>query len=86
MQSSNTQPPEILRREVYVKAEAVRKLIITKQSGADTVPYLVYWVDYSAKRKDPLKVSVEGAYNEERAEKLAARMLEEGVTKGFLKQ
>lgn len=86
IQSDTHSAPQVIRREVYVKAEAVRKLIITKQSGTDVVPYLIYWVDYSAKRKDPLKVSTEAASTEQRADKLAEILLAEGVTKGFVKQ
>jgi hypothetical protein len=78
-----THPPELIRREVYVKAEAVRKLVIVKTGAAGSVPYLIYWTDYSAKRKDPLKVTTQCAYTEERAQALAARLVAENVTKGF---
>lgn len=84
--NQNSTPPAIIRREVYVKGDAVRKLVVTSQSGPDTIPFLVYWTDYSAKRKDPLKVSVEAALTPERAETLAAAALKDGVTKGFVKQ
>jgi hypothetical protein len=76
-------PPELIRREVYIKAEAVRKLVIVKTGAAGSVPYLVYWTDYSAKRKDPLKVTTQCAYTEERAQTLAAKLIAENVTKGF---
>ena len=76
-------PPELVRREVYVKAEAVRKLVIVKTGTAGSVPYLIYWTDYSAKRKDQLKVITQCAYTEERAQALAANLIEENVTKGF---
>jgi hypothetical protein len=86
IQNQNTTPPVIIRREVFVKGDAVRKLIVTQQSGAATVPYLVYWVDYSAKRKDPLKVTTEAALTPARAEALAEAAIAAGVTKGFVKQ
>jgi hypothetical protein len=70
-------PPELVRREVYVKAEAVRKLVIVKTGTAGSVPYLIYWTDYSAKRKDPLKVVTQCAYTQERAQALAANLIEE---------
>lgn len=75
---------EVLRREVYVKAEAVRKLIVFKTGNEESVPYIVYWTDYSSKRKDPLKVSTQCAYNESRAMALADQLIAENVTKGFV--
>jgi hypothetical protein len=77
--------PQILRREVYAKAEAVRKLVIVRQSAENCVPYLVYWTDFSAKRKDPLKVSTAFALTENRANALAERLIAENVTKGFVR-
>jgi hypothetical protein len=76
-------PPEVIRRAVYVKAEAVRKLVVVKTGTSDRVPYLVYWTDYSAKRKDPLKVTTQCAYTEARAQALAAKLIADNVTKGF---
>jgi len=49
------------------------------------VPYLVYWTDYSAKRKDPLKVSSAFAFTETRAHALAEQLIAENVTKGFVR-
>ena len=77
--------PELLRREVYMKAEAVRKLVIVRQTLEMAVPYLVYWTDYSAKRKDPLKVSSAFAFTETRAQALAEQLIAENVTKGFVR-
>lgn len=77
--------PQVLRREVYTKAEAVRKLVIVRQSAENCVPYLVYWTDFSAKRKDPLKVSSAFAFTESRANALAEQLLAENVTKGFVR-
>jgi len=76
--------PEIIRREVYVKGDAVRKLVVVKTGGEPAVPYVIYWTDYSAKRKDPLKVTTQCAFTEPRAQKLADRLIAENVTKGFL--
>ncbi|HSU54543.1 MAG TPA: hypothetical protein VLT36_10825 [Candidatus Dormibacteraeota bacterium] len=77
--------PEILRREVYTKAEAVRKLVIVRQSAENCVPFLVYWTDFSARRKDPLKVSSAFAFTEARANALAEQLLTENITKGFVR-
>jgi ATP dependent DNA ligase C terminal region len=86
LQNQTHTPPVIIRREVYVKADAVRKLIVTHQTGTDTLPWLIYWTDYSAKRKDPLKVTTEAALTPDRAEALAEAALAAGITKGFVKQ
>jgi hypothetical protein len=76
--------PQVIRRDVYVKGDAVRKLVVVKTGGEPAVPYVIYWTDYSAKRKDPLKVTTQCAFTEERAQKLAERLIAENVTKGFL--
>jgi len=77
--------PQVLRQEVYTKAEAVRKLVIVRQSVENAVPFLVYWTDFSAKRKDPLKVSYAFAFTETRANALAEKLIAENVTKGFVR-
>jgi len=84
MQVQSSSDSATIRREVYVKADAVRKLVVIKTGAENAVPYMVYWTDYSAKRKDPLKVSVECANTESRAMALAQRLIDENVTKGFL--
>jgi hypothetical protein len=71
-----------IRREVYAKGEAVRKLLLLQQPNGSRLPYLVYWTDYSAKRKEPLKVDLVGAHSLERAEGLAERLLKKNITKG----
>jgi len=75
--------PEVLRREVYTKAEAVRKLVVVRQSAENCVPYLVYWTDFSPKRKEPLKVSSAFGFTEARAQALAEKLIAENITKGF---
>jgi hypothetical protein len=74
---------KILRREVFTKGEALRKLLVIEQPNGARLPYLVYWTDYSAKRKDPLKIDLAGAFTPSRAEALANRLVAENVTKGF---
>jgi hypothetical protein len=74
---------KILRREVYQKGEMLRKLVVVQKGGDLPFPYLVYWTDYSARRAEPLKVTLDVAATAERAEALAEVLLKEGVTKGF---
>lgn len=89
-------PPEpksgtqILRREVYRKESKgevmVRKLVMMENQGdPEAFPFVIWWTDFSAKRKDPLKVDVAFATTRSRADVLAARFLEEGIAKGWVK-
>jgi hypothetical protein len=79
------EPAKILRREVYLKGETLRKLVVVHQAAAGEFPYLIYWTDFSAKRAEPLKVSVEIAANPERAHLLAERMLVDNLAKGWVR-
>ena len=76
---------KILRREVYLKGEMLRKLVVVHKPSAGEFPYLLYWTDFSAKRAEPLKVSIEIAADAARAEQLAERMLAENLAKGWVK-
>ena len=76
---------KILRREVYLKGEMLRKLVVVHKPSAGEFPYLLYWTDYSAKRAEPLKVSIEIAADATRAEQLAERMLAENLAKGWVR-
>lgn len=76
---------KILRREVYLKGEMLRKLVVVHKPQAGEFPYLLYWTDFSAKRAEPLKVSIEIAADAARAEQLAERMLAENLAKGWVK-
>ncbi|MDC0547928.1 hypothetical protein OAO16_03110, partial [Opitutales bacterium] len=55
------------------------------ERGADdeTIPYIVYFTDYSAGRKDPLKVTTQYAQTKERKEVLVERLLEKNIKKGW---
>jgi hypothetical protein len=75
--------PKILRREVYVKGEMLRKLVVAQRGGSEGFPYVVFWTDYSGKRAEALKLSTQVAANAERAHALAEKLLAEGITKGF---
>lgn len=74
---------KVIRREVYLKGEMLRKLVVVHQPNAGEFPYLLYWTDYSAKRAEPLKVSLEIAANLERAQQLAEKLLAENLAKGW---
>jgi hypothetical protein len=75
---------KIIRREVYTKgAEMVRKLVVVENSGEDSIPYSIYWTDFSSKRKEPLKVSVSYALSEPRAQLLAEQLITENIVKGW---
>ena len=79
--------PEMVERQVYRKGkDAVRKFILAKRGGEDTLPYIIIYTDFSAGRKEPLKVSTEYAYTEERARKLFDAAMKENVKKGWEKQ
>jgi hypothetical protein len=78
--------PEMLERQVYRKGkDAVRKFILAKRGGEGTLPYIIIYTDFSAGRKEPLKVSTEYALNEKRARELFDAALRENVKKGWEK-
>ena len=81
--SSSTQETRIVRREVYAKGEMLRKLVVVHKAGDLSFPYLIYWTDYSAKRAEPLKVTLDVAANEARAQAIADQLLAENLTKGY---
>ena len=76
--------PKIIERSVYRKADAVRKLVVTERVADDaTIPFVVYITDYSAGRKDPLKVTTQYAQTKERKEVLVERLLAKNIKKGW---
>jgi hypothetical protein len=75
---------EVLEREVYRKGkDGVRKFVLAKRGGEDVLPYIVCFTDYSAGRKEPLKVTTEYAYTEKRARALLETSKTENVKKGW---
>jgi hypothetical protein len=79
---------KVLRREVYTKESKgetmVRKLVVVQTEGEpEAFPYVIYWTDFSAKRKEPLKTSVAYAITTARADALAQQFLDEGIVKGW---
>ena len=79
--------PEMVEQQVYRKGkDAVRKFILAKRGGEDTLPYIIIYSDFSAGRKEPLKVSTEYALIEKRARELFDAAVKENVKKGWEKQ
>jgi ATP-dependent DNA ligase len=77
---------EILERHVYRKgADSVRKFLLAKRGGEDALPYIVTYTDFSAGRKEPLKVSTDYAYTEERAKGLLKTLHTANIKKGWEK-
>lgn len=81
---SGGKKPVVILRRVFRKADAVRKLVVTER-GADeeSIPYVVYFSDFSAGRRDPLKVSTQYAMTHERKEALVEILLEKNIKKGW---
>jgi hypothetical protein len=76
---------DIIRREVYQKGEMVRKLVMVQTATEETIPYVIYWTDFSPKRKDPLDVSVSYAYTLDRAHQIAENLIKENIVRGWKK-
>lgn len=75
---------EVVERQVYRKGkDAVRKFLLAKRGGEDAMPYVFCFTDYSAGRKEPLKVSTEYAYTEKRGRALFEACKTENVKKGW---
>jgi hypothetical protein len=76
--------PKVIRRSVYRKGGAVRKLVITERAADDeTIPYVLYFTDFSPARKDPLKVTTQYALSKKRRDALADALIEKNVKKGW---
>jgi ATP-dependent DNA ligase len=90
------QPPadretKVVRREVWTKESKgetmVRKLVVFRNEGdSEAFPWVLCWTDFSAKRKEPLKIDTSYANTEARAKLLAEQMIAEGITKGWVKK
>ncbi len=81
----------VLRREVWTKESKgetmVRKLLVAEVTGdPDGFPFVVTWTDFSAKRKEPLKVDTAWANTAGRAETLADVFVADGIAKGWEKR
>ena len=83
---ATSKKPEVLERQVYQKGkDAVRKFVLAKRSGEEALPFVFCFTDFSASRKDPLKVTTEYAYTEKRGRALLEACLAENVKKGWEK-
>lgn len=77
---------EVVERQVYRKGkDSIRKFVLAKRGGEDALPYIFCFTDFSASRKDPLKVTTEYAYTEKRGRALLDASLAENVKKGWEK-
>lgn len=89
--SEGQRSSQIFRREIWTKEQKgevmVRKLVMTKIEGdPEAFPYVVFWTDFSAKRKEPLKVDTAYAFTETRAQALAEQFITEGIVRGWVKR
>ena len=84
---------KIVRREVWSKLtkgkKGVQKLIVlktNKEKKEKSFPaFAVHWTDYSLSRKDPLKKEVWLSPDKNNAMKIAEKMIEEKIKKGWEK-
>jgi hypothetical protein len=84
LQGTPPSETKVIRREVYVKGEEmVRKLVVVQKGGEQFIPYIVYWTDFSSKRKEPLKVTASYALTETRAQSLADQLIADNIVKGW---
>jgi len=84
-EKSHSGEAQIIRREVYQKGDMVRKLVMVQTHNPEAIPYLIYWTDFSPKRKSPLDVSVSYAYALERAHQIAESLLQTNIVRGWKK-
>jgi hypothetical protein len=76
--------PEVIERKVYRKGkDAVRKFVLVRRGGEEVVPFVLVFTDFSAGRKDSLKVTTEYAFVEERAQALLKARITENIKKGW---
>lgn len=90
VEPANLTDASVLRREVYAKVTkgktAVRKVVVLatgKEDDPEYPPFVVYFTDFSAGRKDPLKVDLRPSEDRARADAIADAWLEENVKKGW---
>ncbi len=84
MRAEGPKAPKVIRRSVYKKGDAVRKLVISERAADDeTIPYVLYFSDFSPARKDPLKVTTQYALSKTRRDALADALIEKNIKKGW---
>jgi len=57
--------------------------VTERGANEETIPYVLYFTDYSAGRKDLLRITTQYAYSKDRKEVLVRRMLEKNIKKGW---
>ncbi len=84
---------EIIFREAYVKESktgtAVRKFVGLKTNrtlAQNYPPYILYYTDFSAGRKEPLQTDINVAASEEKLRELLEKGKEENIKKGWEKK
>ena len=84
------QKSDIIFREVFIKesktGSAVRKFVGLKTNKSfeqSFPPYVLYYTDFSAGRKDPLQTEIKIASSEEKLRELLDKGIEENVKKGW---
>ena len=87
-QNENNISSDILFRKVYTKSgkggTAVRKFVGVKTNRTQDFPeYYLFFTDFSAGRKDPLKTEINLASNEELLKTLLTAAIEENIKKGW---
>lgn len=76
--------PEVLERKVYRKGkDAVRKFVLARRDGEEVVPFVLVFTDFSAERKDSLKVTTDYAFTEDRARALLSAKISANIKKGW---
>ena len=76
--------PKVSMRKVYRKGDAVRKFTVAERSADDeTIPFVIYFTDFSPTRKDPLKVTTQYALSKRRRDLLVDALIEKNVKKGW---
>jgi hypothetical protein len=89
--SAKTEAAVCIDRQVYVKSgkggKALRKFTIWKTPEGDTTrsPFLIYFTDFSAGRKEPLQTELYVARSEDSAHNRLNALLEENIKKGWEK-
>jgi ATP-dependent DNA ligase len=89
--SVKTEAAVCIERQVYVKSgkggKALRKFTIWKTPKGDTSrsPFLIYFTDFSAGRKEPLQTELYVARSDDSARAKLNALLEENIKKGWEK-
>jgi hypothetical protein len=75
--------PSVHLREVYVKGDAVRKIVVVERDDPGFARFAVHWTDYSLGRKDPLKTEIRIADTPERLDEIVGAYRVEAGKRGW---